>query len=357
MPQPTVAGRYLNMDWVRYVLSMAVVVAHYNILTGQSFLFPISSGAAVGIFFGLSGFLVYASYEHSDNFRQYLSRRAHRILPPYLFVVIACAIGFSSISTLTPQQYFTDAMFWKYLLSNLLFLNFLQPELPGVFEQSTVTAVNGSLWTLKVEWMLYLSIPIFCYIVRRFRCAFDGLIVAIFISSVAYHHTMERLFELTGNELYHILSYQFAGQMVYFYTGVLVFRHLNWVSTHRMFTFVSCCLVFALARWMECNLPSSYWLSAFLSFVMPFTSVCIALVICISRPFWGTAIRLLGNCSYEMYLFHFPIIQLFVLWAFPTKFAPGIAFALLLSVVFAISFIYSKGYPLVKRKIYHEDRN
>ena len=357
MSQQASAYRYLNMDWVRYVLAAAVVVAHYSILTGQHFIFPISSASAVGIFFGLSGFLVYASYERAASLRQYIANRARRILPPYVFIVVGCAIGLAFVSKLSPGQYFTDIAFWKYLASNLAFLNFLQPNLLGVFEHSVTSAVNGSLWTLKVEWMLYLSIPLFCYVVRRFRWAFDYVIAGIFLCSVIYRQVMLMQYEATGNELYRILSYQFAGQMVYFYTGVLVFRHLDWVSTHRWQLFLLCIVALASAEWMENDLLANPWLSMLYNLVQPFAAVCVALIISVSRPFFGTAVQRLGNCSYEIYLFHFPVIQLVVLWALPFRFAPAIVFALTLLTVFVISFIYNKGYSSIKNHICNDHRN
>ena len=351
------ANRYQNMDWIRYVLATAVVVAHYNILTGQDFAFFISSGSAVGIFFGLSGFLVYASYERATNLKQYIANRARRILPPYLFIVISCALGFALISTLSPLQYYTDFTFWKYLVSNLAFLNFLQPELPGVFEHSVTSAVNGSLWTLKIEWILYLSIPLFCFVVHRYREAFNYVIAGIFLFSVSYQQLMQMYYESTGNELYRILSYQFAGQMVYFYTGVLLFRHLNWVSTNKLQTFVLCCAALALAQCMESNMPASHWQSMLLNLVQPVATVSIVLVISVSKPLFPSVIQGIGNCSYEMYLFHFPIIQLIVLSKLPDKLAPVIVFGFVMLSVFVIALLYNKSYVYVKNRYCYVHRN
>ena len=84
-----------------------------------------------------------------------------RILPPYWATVVLFAIllGFCSAS----PDYFLSGQFWKYLIANLCFVNFVEPALPGVFDGMEVTAVNGSLWTMKVEWMLYLSMPFASY--------------------------------------------------------------------------------------------------------------------------------------------------------------------------------------------------
>lgn len=83
-----------------------------------------------------------------------------------MLIVVACAAGLVFASDLTPAQYFTDSGLIKYLAANLSFLNFLHPTLPGVFQgQEFVNpAVNGSLWTMKIEWALYLSVPLIYFL-------------------------------------------------------------------------------------------------------------------------------------------------------------------------------------------------
>lgn len=51
-----------NMGMVRYVLAIAVIIAHYNELVGANIYFPVTSYVAVGGFFSLSGFLIYGSF-------------------------------------------------------------------------------------------------------------------------------------------------------------------------------------------------------------------------------------------------------------------------------------------------------
>lgn len=168
----TQSSRFYQMDLVRYYLAISVIVAHFNLIFSKSLFWPTDSGTAVGVFFGLSGFLVYASYQRSRNYSSYIFNRAKRILPSYYIVVLSCALLLCFMSDLGIKEYFLSSSFWKYVISNLAFLNFIQPELPGVFTDNAIPAVNGSLWTLKVEWMLYLTIPLFVYIQEKFGIRF-----------------------------------------------------------------------------------------------------------------------------------------------------------------------------------------
>ena len=42
----------------------------------------------------------------------------------------------------------------------------MEPNLPGVFAGNTVTEVNGALWTLKIEVMFYLILPLLVWLLR-----------------------------------------------------------------------------------------------------------------------------------------------------------------------------------------------
>ena len=335
------SGRYLNMDIVRYFLATAVVIAHYDILVGTDYWWPVSSGTAVGAFFGLSGFLVYSSYERHEDWRRYVRSRARRILPAYTFIVLVCAIGLAFVSTLTLSEYFTSSEFWRYLGSNICFLNFLQPTLPGVFEGSAVPAVNGSLWTLKVEWMLYLSIPIVFWIARKSGWGRVRTIVGICLLSIIYRIAMESLHEQTGREIYHVLSYQFAGQMVYFFSGALFHHYLSRISQNKLrwfvLSFIAVTIALSLRHLSEASLVSQIIVDS----LFQMSLVCMILVISIARPVWEGIARV-GNCSYEMYLFHFPLIHLIVLAGLPDKWGRGLTFALTYILIFLAAWIFNR---------------
>jgi len=296
-----------NMDAIRYVLAFAVVVEHFNYLCGADIPFPIPASTGVGGFFALSGFLIYRNFEKRPGLRHYIAARARRILPPYLFIVLLCAFLLAAVSSLPAARYFTDPQWWCYLVSNTLFLNFLEPSLPGVFEgpRFTTAAVNGSLWTMKVEWCLYLSVPLVAALLRRLhRSPQESIWVfcAIITLSTGYSWLFAHLHRVSGHEIYAILGRQVFGQLSFFYIGVLLYYRLDTLM-HRKWTIMILliCGLAAMRLWPETGI-----------FLSP--PVLGTLVIWFSMVGnWGHLVSRHDNVSYDIYLFHFPLMQLAVM--------------------------------------------
>ena len=293
-----------NMDAIRYVMAFTVLVSHFNDLTASSLFVLLRMDLVVAMFFTLSGFLVFDSYHRRPSLRRYITSRARRILPPYFFIVLACAFGFAAISTLSPGEYFTSWHWWRYTLANLGFMNFIEPTLPGVFTggQMVQPYVDGSLWTMKVEWFLYLSVPVVSYIIYKMRSVPHARNLAIFvivIMSIAYRYGFNLLHDYTGKHIYSILARQFFGQMSFFYIGALLRIYLR--------EFLSYKWIFGVLIVIGCA-ASFIFYDAFI-FITPFAFS--GLVIWLSMVGrWGHFLSRHDNVSYDVYLYHFPVIQL-----------------------------------------------
>lgn len=319
-----------NMGLVRYFLSISVVIAHTSFLAGVDLPWSGYSFVAVGGFFSLSGFLLFSSFQRKPSLKHYISRRARRILPPYVLVVVAAAVLLACISTLNPGEYYSSGGFWGYLSANLAFLNFLQPELPGVFQgpEFASHAVNGSLWTMKGEWICYLSIPLLCKLMAAKRRRAAVLLIAIIIVCLIAQGLLQRSYEATGIAAYLTFGKQFGSIFVYFFCGALInmflpqFMRWKWAV-----------LAVALSLVATADINPLYYL-----FLRPFAIS--TLVIWVSRVGkWGTFLKNRDDLSYDMYLFHYPMIQLAVFLGLPQRLPPLALLGLVLLATFLLALL------------------
>src|SRR5690349_23148622 len=87
-----------NFNLVRLILAVMVVAYHIVVLSGgvsAAGVPELSLAAQLGVqgFFVVSGFLVWESFARSPSLRVYAEKRARRLLPAYVTVVVLCAIG------------------------------------------------------------------------------------------------------------------------------------------------------------------------------------------------------------------------------------------------------------------------
>ncbi len=287
-----------NLDHIRLFLASMVFFYHAAILSGADELSwigkVISADLAVKGFFVISGFLVFMSYERSPGLGEYLSRRMRRLYPGYASVVIIAAVSLFWASDLSASQYFSRG-FWRYLAANLCFLNFFGSSLPGVFASNHFQAVNGSLWTLKIEVMFYLFVPILAWFVRRWRPL--PVLLILYLFSLVYWHGLNHL--ASGPESFMArLARQLPGQFGYFAAGVGAYvyrRELGPFLGAR--TLLPAIAVIVLER------------SAGILF---FEQAALALLI-VNLGFYrslGVNVCRFGDLSYGVYIVHFPLIQL-----------------------------------------------
>lgn len=161
---PLLEGRNNHFNLVRLTAALAVLVSHaFALSTGNDSLEPMRAltgsslgNHAVALFFGISGLLIARSFDRRLSIWHFGVSRFMRIWPA-LFLVLLLTVGILGplMSTLDFGNYFAEPGTWLYLPSNLS-LAFRRDELPGVFVDNPYPlAVNGSLWTLFYEVVLY----------------------------------------------------------------------------------------------------------------------------------------------------------------------------------------------------------
>ena len=312
-----------NFDFLRFLFSFLVVIGHTIILSEQpefqnSFFAAMPNYSVLG-FFIISGFLIYSSYERSKNLKKYFFNRAKRILPAYFFVVLFFAFFLFLFSAVTLKEYFSFS-WMKYVGVNLIFLNFIQPCIDFVFTNNMTCAVNGSLWTIKVEVMFYLFIPILFYFIRKLNTTNKNVaIIGLYVFSMVY-------FSVLTSVNQGLLAKQLPGFLNYFATGMLLYVNKDFFSKYIYYLLAAAVVVLILEK------------AVILQSI--FTPLAIGIII-----FWFAFSKIPlknfgkhGDFSYGMYLVHFPIIQIFTQEGIYEKYS-YLGFALSTAVVFIFSVI------------------
>jgi peptidoglycan/LPS O-acetylase OafA/YrhL len=292
-----------NFDFLRFLFAFIVVLAHIYELTKNQNILPswehIDSFIPVAGFFIISGFLITNSYSRSKSLSDYFVKRAQRLLPGYLFVVVICSLLFAFISTLSVHDYFTSSSLYKYFAANSIFLNFLQPCLPGVFENNLMCAVDGSFWTIKVEVSFYLVLPLLCYFINRTNK--KGFVLTVFyILTLVYNYLLYRYFQVHVNPgLYFTLSHQLPSLMPYFIAGMALHYYFDEIFHRKVFFVLIAIPVFLVEYYLDYQVLRPIALSI--------------IVFYLSYGFkWFNNFGRFGDFSYGLYIFHFPVIQVFV---------------------------------------------
>jgi peptidoglycan/LPS O-acetylase OafA/YrhL len=288
-----------NFDLLRLIFASIVCVVHAQQLSGMGELTLItqflSSTVAVKAFFVVSGYLIFMSFDRSSSLWAYAQKRARRIYPAYFTVIALCSIGLVLVSERSFVDFFSAAWL-KYVAVNLFFLSFLKQDLPGVFETNNLQAVNGALWTLKIEVMFYLSVPLFAFLFKRFGQMRS--LVSFYMLSLAYAFICKELALTSGRSLYEELGRQLPGQLCYFLAGSFYYLHSIQLKPHMV----------KLAMGSLAVLSIHYYYP--LAVLEPFAIATIVIFAAIYRPIGN--IGKYGDFSYGVYILHFPIIQVLI---------------------------------------------
>lgn len=158
-----------NFDVLRIVFAWFVVVSHSYFLNGANISDPLGwatnnylifSYIGVKGFFVISGYLIFQSLIRSRSLMEYLTKRALRIFPALVVAVCLTLVATYFVYPKKEIPYFLDPAIYSYFRDNiLLFISHF--DIPGVFENMRSTALNGSLWTIKFEFLCYLMLLTF----------------------------------------------------------------------------------------------------------------------------------------------------------------------------------------------------
>ncbi|TPG78592.1 acyltransferase family protein [Pseudomonas mandelii] len=322
-----------NLNLLRLVAALMVLYAHSFDIYGNSpeIFIGLDSygGLGIAIFFVISGYLIAKSWSFDPSVISFLVKRSLRIFPALIVVVVVTSFLLGPIfSTLTVKQYFSNLAFIMYLKNIILSPVFY---LPGVLEHArVVNVINGSLWSLPIEFFMYLVVVALGLLFNGGRLVY-AIATALFALIVVFWCWRDApLLVVYGTDVRNIplIGIYFMIGACYAKWGLERWFSLSGVTVMVMMTLL-------LAPYSSISKPL-LWLT------LPYVVLAYGL----SRSWLGSLVNKVGDCSYGVYIYAFPVQQ-FVLLKFP-----GIAYSTYLVVTVVITLILGYGsWHLIEKRV------
>lgn len=295
-------GRDNNFNLLRFAAAFAVLYSHsYAIVLGignfEPFVQRIGytlAGIAVDVFFITSGFLVTASLLRLDGFKAFFRARALRIFPALVVMSLLLAFVLGPVFTSLPTaEYFAHGDVYRFVLKDSTILAGIKMKLPGVFEGLYFREVNGSLWTLPFEVRCYLTVALLWFVALRLRAGAPATFARL--------ATGLALLMLAGFWIAHDAGYKhwhtfrlfymfFAGAAFWMFRERIPMRHG-----------VAAAMAAALA--LAVAFPRAFF------WVYPLTIAYLVLYAAYVPRGWIRGFNRVGDYSYGIYIYAFPVQQ------------------------------------------------
>ncbi|PWU32068.1 acyltransferase [Pseudomonas sp. RW407] len=287
--------RYNLFDPIRHAAALIVLISHHYVLYGfdeplGSKYFSLGS-LAVLVFFSISGYLVTLSFLAANSVQEYAAKRCARIFP---------ALVFCSFLMFYPARYIWGSeqdSLSVFGLGN--FLDFLKVSLFAQAKVDSITlgfrfpdSFNGSLWSLKIEFLCYIVLAVVLLLSRKVWIIFLTLLVLAFLTIFFLRDSSQELF------------WKFAiycSVMLSFYTGSLfAFARKILLQKHGAVMVI----VTGIA------LTVIFWESSCALVAIP-VAICLV-VLPVGMSFRDRLVRGRFDISYGLYLYAFPIQQIVI---------------------------------------------
>jgi peptidoglycan/LPS O-acetylase OafA/YrhL len=229
-------SRANSLDLVRLVAASLVILAHSFFLLGRGGEEPIvlatrgqthSGELAVHFFFLISGFLITQSWLATGSLYRYLQKRALRIYPGFVVCVLLGTFVVGVLGAASAGEYLGQLRLGQVAAAAA---NLHGPDVPPVFPNNAEHTINGSLWTIRIEFEAYLMAAVLGLLgVYRRR----ALVLAAFGVALVLHNFPGLLPAVAYRfrDHLHLLVYFFAGMTFYLYRDRIPFSgRLFWAG-------------------------------------------------------------------------------------------------------------------------------
>lgn len=288
-----------HFNFIRLFAAFLVFYGHSFVLSEHNAVHTaLNHKIGLFIFFSISGYLISMSWDLDPSLKRYFTKRALRIFPALIVVVFLSTYILGPImTTKSLKEYFDSPFLWNYIKNIFLYISFY---LPGVFENNPVpNAVNGSLWSLPVEFFMYILVSIFGKGTRYVKYIVLVCFLIFSILTISWARVTPDMVVIYNTDLRQIII---VG--TFFWAGAILY---HW-NLKRFFSFESFVIALLLLLFIY-QWKSIYSIVSFA--LIPFLVISFGFSKANYLSFFNKA-----DYSYGFYIYAFPVQQS-IIYLFP----------------------------------------
>lgn len=346
IPQNTKFSRIFGLDAFRGTAAILVFLFHFYTMFLNNQKWPILNGQielsafltaghlGVTIFFVLSGFLIFLSFMNSKSLKEYFHRRFSRIIPLALIYIIIIFLWNGN---------YHAANFWDMGAHFLFIQSFFIKTYHGGFP---------IMWTLSLEMLFYLFIPVFFWLTKASKKRFWIWIILLLAINFLYRGYVSQFFSEWNTFERIFYSEQLWGRFDQFAFGIILgYMYATKDKTAKINKYINEILIglgitgFVLLYYFFGIIGSNFreylFLQVFLHsaigaffaiFLQGFMHTKNVTLKKILSPNW---LQYIGKISYGIYLWHFPILYSFqqLKWSPLSAFFATLFLTLIISIL------------------------
>src|SRR6266700_2629979 len=302
LPNQPAGHRANNFDAVRLLAALSVVFSHSFLIAEGSeanewFVRITGNQCVLGlvgvfVFFIISGYLVTESWCRHPLPAGFALRRTLRIFPGLVVNLLVCALLIGPLVSALPLALYVAAPGLPEFFYNPLTLNPGPLHLPGVLfaDNSVGLLINGSLWTLRYEVMMYVMI-VLLGMARMLHLRTAIILTGIGVAAVYFENSLKPFGDL--GEMAWFLGFFGSGMVLSFMRERLAF---DW----------------RYALLAVVGLVMFVWLGR-LIMLFPLAGAYLVIWLARRQDRWLGYSRYIGDLSYGLYIYGWPSQQL-VMW-------------------------------------------
>ena len=308
-----------NLNFIRLFAAFQVLIDHLisHLFSAPESVKYVHMFNGVPIFFTISGYLIFWSYDNNPKLKNYFFNRFLRIYPALFcsfIITVFLLLIFQTIDLNDVKS--SSFIFW--ILSQLTFIQQFTPSVVHGF--GGFGNPNPPLWTISVEILLYCSIPFLYGLINKYSKKAKTLIIIV-LAAISYienstdimHSYLESLSSNGYYKIFLIPFFQFISFFFFFAFGILFYLHKEKLTRrviNKVHILLPVYILFSVILVQINYYPGNYHPNILELFNHLLLVFCIFSVAYTKS---GLTSRVLGktDISYGLYIYHFLVINVF----------------------------------------------